>query len=164
MFTSQINQSFISLWRLMDKQQAEKGHLQPPQIWDGSVWRSYAVCFTAFLSAGIECMCIYLCMWTSWKVWWAAACRPCHQARCSGRCRAPCSRSSPSLTATACGSRSAEGWRPERCNTGGFEHFILTEDVVFSIIQKNAKKDAFRTVKIVSDRQRRFFAPSGGRL
>lgn len=90
------------------------------------VWSSYTVCFTAYFSAGIECMCIYLCIWTSWKVWWAVACQPCHQALHSGRCPAPCSRSSPSQTATACGSRSAEGWPPKRCNTGGFEHFITT--------------------------------------
>lgn len=62
---------------------------------------------------------VYLCRWTSWTVWWAAVCRPYHQARHSVQCRAPCSRSSPSLTATACGSRSAEGWHPEPCQPGG---------------------------------------------
>lgn len=69
------------------------------------------------------CMCVtvyvYLCRWTSWKAWWAAVCLPCHQARHSGQCQAPCNRSSPSPTATACGSHSAEGWRPERCQPGG---------------------------------------------
>lgn len=43
-------------------------------------------------------------------VWWAAACPPCPGGRRSGRCRAPYSRSSPSLTARAAGSRSTEGW------------------------------------------------------
>lgn len=70
-----------------------------------------------------HCMCVtvyvYLCRWTSWKAWWAAVCLPCHQARHSGQCQAPCNRSSPSPTATACGSHSAEGWRPERCQPGG---------------------------------------------
>lgn len=69
------------------------------------------------------CVCVteyvYLCRWTSWKAWWAAVCRPCHRARHSGQCQAPCSRSSPSLTATACGSHSAEGWHPEPCQPEG---------------------------------------------
>lgn len=42
--------------------------------------------------------------------WWAAACPPYHEARHSGRYRAPYSRSSPSLRARAGGSRSTEGW------------------------------------------------------
>lgn len=63
--------------------------------------------------------CIYLYRWTSLKAWWAAACRPCHRARHSGQCQALCSHSSPSLTATACDSHSAEGWHPELCQPGG---------------------------------------------
>lgn len=59
------------------------------------------------------CVSVYLCMWTSWKVWWAAVCLSCHRAQHSGQCQAPCSHSSPSLTATACGSHSTEGWHPE---------------------------------------------------
>lgn len=124
-----IYQSFIflkfTLWRLVNSDRLKISTCSPPKYGIQTcvcVWRSYAVCFMAYLSAAIECMCIYLCMWTSWKAWWAVACRPCHQARYSGRCRAPCSRSSPSRTATACGSRSAEGWPPERCNTGVFQH------------------------------------------
>lgn len=62
---------------------------------------------------------VYLCRWTSWTVWWAAVCRPYHQDRHIVQCQAPCSRSSPSLTATACGSRSAEGWHPGPCQPGG---------------------------------------------
>lgn len=77
-------------------------------------------CIHVLLSNCTACMTVlYLCRWTSWTVWWAAVCQPYHQARHSVQCRAPCSRSSPSLTATACGSRSAEGWHPEPCHPGG---------------------------------------------
>lgn len=75
-------------------------------------WTDSVLCVCACVSLSA---CVYLCRWTSWRAWSAGACPPCHPARRSGRCRAPCSRSSPSLKATACGSRSAEGWRPEHC-------------------------------------------------
>lgn len=74
-------------------------------------------------------VCVYLCRWTSWKAWWAAVCQSCLPVRHSGLCPAPCSRSLPSLTATACGSHSTEGWHPEPCQAerGEWECGIITE-------------------------------------
>lgn len=64
--------------------------------------------------AAVRCACFslpaYLHTGTCRQAWWAAACPPCRGGQHSGRYQAPYSRSSPTLTATADGSRSTAGW------------------------------------------------------